>query len=228
MIFHNPLFKKSLSYILPSKITVPLYLVLKTKGIAVDFRFSLIKCWRSSKLIEESAALGSSASLYPLHGFKFLHEETFLFDKCVKIVVVVCVCLFFCIADDLTSKETVEDGLRMALRPACAKIVQSLSSFYDIWCPGFLFHQIVSLCKYSLYRGAKYTRSYSLQPETRSWRSFLISFSGRYAQRNIPDKYRSMIYVLKTKVRAIPSEAHDYKRIAFKDPCTQLFLYIAF
>ena len=116
---------------------------------------------------------------------------------------VVFVCLFvFCIADDLTSKETVEDGLRMALRPACAKIVQSLSSLYDIWCPGFLFHQIVSLCKYSLYRGAKYTRSYSLQPEKRSWRSFLISFSGRYAQRNIPDKYRSMVYVLKTKVRA--------------------------
>ena len=41
------------------------------------------------------------------------------------------VCLFvFCIADDLTSKETVEDGLRMALRPTCAKIVQSLSSLY--------------------------------------------------------------------------------------------------
>ena len=57
-------------------------------------------------------------------------------------------------------------------------------------------------CKYSLYRGAKYTRSYSLQPETKSWRSFLMSFSGRYAQRNMPDKYRSMVYVLKTKVRA--------------------------
>ena len=36
-------------------------------------------------------------------------------------------------------------------------------------------------------RGPKYTRSYSLRPETRS---FLMSFSGRYARRNIPDKYR--------------------------------------
>ena len=123
---------------------------------------------------------------------------------CFCLFVCLSVCLFvcFCIADDLTSKETVEDGLRMALRAACAKIVQSLSSLYDIWRPGFLFLQIVSLCKYSLYRGATYTRSYSLQPETKSWRSFLMSFSGRYAQRNIPDKYRSMVYVLKTKVRA--------------------------
>ena len=43
------------------------------------------------------------------------------------------------IEDDLTLKETVEDGLRMTLRPACAKIVQSLSSLCDIWCPGFCF-----------------------------------------------------------------------------------------
>ena len=42
-----------------------LYLVLKTRGIAVDFSFSLMKCWRSSKLIKEST-LKSSASLYPL------------------------------------------------------------------------------------------------------------------------------------------------------------------
>ena len=51
------------------------------------------------------------------------------------------VCLFVClfIEDDFTLKETVEDGLRMALRPACAKIVQSLSSLCDIWCPGFCF-----------------------------------------------------------------------------------------
>ena len=77
-----------------------LYLVLKTRGIAVDFSFSLMKCWRSSKLIEESA-LESSASLYPL-AESFSMKKTFLFDKCVKIVVVVdvvvivvVVCLFF-------------------------------------------------------------------------------------------------------------------------------------
>ena len=42
-----------------------LYLVLKTRGIDVDFGFSLMKCWRSSKLIKESA-LESSVLLYPL------------------------------------------------------------------------------------------------------------------------------------------------------------------
>ena len=36
----------------------------------------------------------------------------------------------------------------------------------------------------------KHIRSYSLQPETRSWRSFLISISSRYARRKIPDKCR--------------------------------------
>ena len=131
MIFHNPLLKNSLSYILPSKITVPLYLVLKTKGIAVDFRFSLMKCWRSSKLIEESA-LESSASLYPLALSFSMKKPFFLTNVSRLLLLFLFVCLFFCIADDLTSKETVEDGLRMALRPACAKIVQSLSSFYDI------------------------------------------------------------------------------------------------
>ena len=43
-------------------------------------------------------------------GWKFLHKEIFLLDKCVEIVVV------FCIADDLTSEETVEDGLWVAWR----------------------------------------------------------------------------------------------------------------
>ena len=132
-----------------------LYLVLKTRGIAVDFSLSLMKCWRSSKLIEASA-LESSASLHPLaESFSmkkpfFLTNVSRLLLLMLLLLLLLFVCLFV-IADDLTSKETVEDGLWMALRPACAKIVQSLSSLYDIWCPGFLFHQIVSLCKYSLY-----------------------------------------------------------------------------
>ena len=140
-----------------------------------------MKCWRSSKLIEESA-LESSASLYPLaESFSmkkpfFLTNVSRLLLLLLFLFVLFSFLFFLCIADDLTSKETVEDWLRMALRPACAKIVHSLSSFYDIWCPGFLFHQIVSLCKYLLYRGAKYARSYSLQPETRSWRSSSYPF----------------------------------------------------
>ena len=152
------------------------------KQINLNLNSSYTWCWRPEVLlcglklffdevlavlkIDTGVRLGKFSVIVP-SGWKFLHEETFLFDKCVKIVVVVVdvvvvvfisllVCLFvFCIADSLTSQETVEDGLRIALRPACAKIVQSLSSLYDIWCPGFLFHQIVSLCKYSLYRGAK-------------------------------------------------------------------------
>ena len=73
-----------------------LYLVLKTRGIAVDFSLSLMKCWRSSKLIEASA-LESSASLHPL-AESFSMKKPFFFDKCVKIVVVVvvAVCLFIC------------------------------------------------------------------------------------------------------------------------------------
>ena len=96
------------------------------------------------------------------------------------------------------SRRWVADGIKTCMCKNCPV------SVFFVWhlMSRILFHQIVSLCKYSLYSGAKYTRSYSLQPETISWRSFHISFSGRYAQRNIPDKYRSMVYVLKTKVRA--------------------------
>ena len=96
------------------------------------------------------------------------------------------------------SRRWVADGIKTCMCKNCPV------SVFFVWhlMSRILFHQIVSLCKYSLYRGAKYTRSYPLQPKTRSWRSFHISFSGRYAQRNIPDKYRSMVYVLKTKVRA--------------------------
>ena len=38
-------------------------------------------------------------------------------------------------------------------------------------------------------RRPKYTRTYSLQPETRSWRSFITSIPSTYARKNIPDKY---------------------------------------
>ena len=82
----------------------------------------------------------SSASLYPL-AESFSMKKPFFLTNVSRLLLllmllfllllVLFVCLF-CIADDLTSKETVEDGLRMALRPACAKIVQSLSSLYDI------------------------------------------------------------------------------------------------
>ena len=54
-----------------------LFLVLKTRGIAVDFSVSLMKCWRSSKLIEESA-LESSASLYPLAESFSMKKPVFL------------------------------------------------------------------------------------------------------------------------------------------------------
>ena len=108
-----------------------LYLLLKTKCIAVDFSFSLRKCWRSSKLIEESA-LESSVSFYPLAESFSMKKPFFLTNVSRLLLLFLFVCLFFCVADDLTSKETIEDGLRIALRPACAKIVQSLSSLYDI------------------------------------------------------------------------------------------------
>ena len=110
-----------------------LYLVLKTRGIVVDLNFSLMKCLRSSKLIEESA-LESSALLYPL-AESFSMKKLFFLTNVSRLLLLhlfLFVWLVVCIADDLTSKETVEDGLRMALRTACAKIDQSLSSLYDI------------------------------------------------------------------------------------------------
>ena len=82
-----------------------LYLVLKTRGIAVDFNLSLMKCWRSSKLIEESA-LESSASLYPLAESFSMKKPFFLTSVSRLLLLFVCL---FCIADDLTSKETVEE-----------------------------------------------------------------------------------------------------------------------
>ena len=184
-----------------------LFLVLKTRGIVVDFSFSLMKCWRSSKLIEESA-LESSASLFPLaESFSmkkpfFLTNVSRLLLLLLFLFIFVCwvVCLFVClfIHRRWNNRRWVADGIKTCMCKNCPV------SVFFVWhlMSRILFHQIVSLCKYSLYRGAKYTRSYSLQPETRPWRSFHISFSGRYAQRNIPDKYRSMVYVLKTKVRA--------------------------
>ena len=98
------MFEKSLSNILPGE--MGLYLVLKTRDIDVDFGFSLMKCWRSSKLIEESA-LESSVLLYPL-------AESFSIKKSFFSTNVSRLLLVFCIADDLTSEETVEDGLWVA------------------------------------------------------------------------------------------------------------------
>ena len=133
-----PVFKKSLSYTLPSKITIILGVEDQRYIIAVDFSLSLMKCWRSSKLIDESA-LESSASLYPLDKSFSMKKPFFLTNVSrllllllLLMLLLLFVCLFVCIADDLTSKETVEDGLRIALRPACAKIVHSLSFLYDI------------------------------------------------------------------------------------------------
>ena len=111
-----------------------LYLVLKTRRIAVDLSFSLMKYWWSSKLIEESA-LESSASLYPLAESFSMKKPFFLTNVSRLYVVVVVVfdficlfvglfiCLFVClvIEDDLTLKETVEDGLRMAFKTCMCK-----------------------------------------------------------------------------------------------------------
>ena len=149
------MFKKSLSYILPSQITVILGVEDQTYccGLpGVDLSFSLMKCWRSSTLIEESA-LESSASLYPLAESFSMKKPFFLtnvsgllllllfFFFFIYLLACLLGCLFVClfIEDDFILKETVEDGFRMALRPACTKIVQSLSSLCDIWCPGFCF-----------------------------------------------------------------------------------------
>ena len=81
--------------------------------------FSWIKCWWSSKLIEEIAS--QSPNFVASSGWRNLN---FLFDKCVKIVVA------FYIAYDFTSKEAIKDRLMWVAR----KSVQELSSFvFFVW-----------------------------------------------------------------------------------------------
>ena len=69
-----------------------LYLVLKTRGIAVDFSFSLMKCLLSSKLIEESA-LKSSASLYPL-AESFSMKKPFFLTNVSRLLLLLMMLLF--------------------------------------------------------------------------------------------------------------------------------------
>ena len=76
-------------------------------------------------MIEESA-LESSASLYPL-AESFPMKKPFFLTNVSRLLLLLLylflfVRLFVCIADDLTLKETVEDGLRMALRTDVQKL----------------------------------------------------------------------------------------------------------
>ena len=145
---------------------------------------------QSHVLVDDIPVFKKSLSLYTSqqnYGYTWCWRPEVLLWTCC------CFCLFVCLFVFLqsrwshlegNSRRWVEDGIKTYMCKSC-----SVSVFF-VWhlMSRIPFHQIVSLCKYLLYRGAKYTRSDSLQPETRSWRSFLISFSGRYAQRNIPDK----------------------------------------
>ena len=84
----------------------------------MDFGFSWMKSWRSSKLIEE-LALDSSASLYPL-------AERFSIKKSVFSTNVSCWWLCFCVAYAFTSKEAVESGIVGGMK--IMKNAQSLPS----------------------------------------------------------------------------------------------------
>ena len=75
-----------------------LYLVLKTRGIAVDFSLSLMKCWQSSKLIEESP-LESSTSLYPLAESFSMKKSCFLTNvsRLLLLLLLMLLLLFVCL-----------------------------------------------------------------------------------------------------------------------------------
>ena len=114
-----PVFKKSLSYILSSKITVILGVENQTYCCGLKLFFDEVLAVLK---IDRGGVLGKFSIIVP-SGWKFLHEETFLFDDVSRLLLLLLmllllflfVCLFvFCIADDLTSKETVGGGLRMA------------------------------------------------------------------------------------------------------------------
>ena len=95
MIFHNPLLKNSLSYTSQQNYGTVILGVEDQRyccGLSLFFDevLAVLK-------IDRGVRLGKFSVIVP-SGFKFLHEETFLFDKCVKIVIVVFVCLFVCFA----------------------------------------------------------------------------------------------------------------------------------
>ena len=98
-----------------------LYLVLKTRGIAVDFSFSLMKCWRSSKLIEESA-LESSVSLYPL-AESFSMEKPFFLTNVSRLSLLLL--LFVCFLHSRwshlvgNSRRWVADGIKTCMCNNC-------------------------------------------------------------------------------------------------------------
>ena len=100
--------KKSLSDRLPGKMGF-VFCLENQRNLLWTLAFLWWNVGSLTKLIEESA-LESSASLYPLPK-SFSMKKIFLLDKCVTIVVV-----SLHLADDLSSKETVENGLWVAWR----------------------------------------------------------------------------------------------------------------
>ena len=99
-----PVFQQSLSDKLPSKVEG--VFGLEDQRYCCGLWIFLIKCWRSPKLIKESTFESSASTLlYPL-AESFFHEDIFLLNKLM--------CqdgCWFCIADYLIPKETVENGL---------------------------------------------------------------------------------------------------------------------
>ena len=150
-----------------------LYLVLKTRRIAVDLSFLWwnvggLQNWSRSPpwKVQRHCTLWLKVS--PWRNLSFWQMCQ---DCCC------CFYLFVCLFVhrrwshlEGNSRRWVADGIKTCMCKNCPV------SVFFVWhlMSRILFHQIVSLCKYSLYKGAKYIRSYSLQPETRSWRSFHI------------------------------------------------------
>ena len=145
-----------------------LYLVLKTRGATVEFGLSFIKCWRSSKLSQDLALEGYSVSTnvsrLSMLCFFFCFCFFFFFFVLICFVlfcfvwfcfVLFCfvlvwfgfVCLFvFCFHNGWSHLEGSRRSGVVGGMKICAKIAQSLSSLYGIWCQGFISHQIDPLC----------------------------------------------------------------------------------
>ena len=81
-----PVCKKSLSYILPGKMVVVLGLEDKRYRCELWLFFDEVL----AVLKFDWGVFRGKFSVIVPSGWKFLHEEIFLFDKCVKIVVVFC------------------------------------------------------------------------------------------------------------------------------------------
>ena len=89
----------------------------------MDFSFSLMKCWRSSKLIEESA-LESSATLYPL-AESFSMRKPFFLTNVSRLSLLLLLFLFVCFLHSRcshlvgNSRRWVADGIKTCMCNNC-------------------------------------------------------------------------------------------------------------